>query len=217
MTEPIYRDAVGRSYTVRDGVSVWLSSQPDALVTSMEYVGFGRRLAARLLDFVLTSLTAAVVGAVLALGILVVGGILGRSYFSFLDSRQQSSAISYGFSFLAAVLFEVAAEGLHGSTPGKMMLGITVRSADGGYCSTMQALKRSLGLLLDGLFFGIVGYASIRESRCRQRYGDRWAGTVVVRSGSLDASQRRSGLRFAGATAAAIAAYSAFAALSSLT
>jgi uncharacterized RDD family membrane protein YckC len=79
------------------------------------------------------------------------------------------------------VCFEAAA----GATPGKRLLGLRVRAADGGPIGWQQALVRNLLRLVDGLpLFYLVGAVLIWSTPARQRLGDRVAGTAVVRARS---------------------------------
>jgi uncharacterized RDD family membrane protein YckC len=210
VTEQVFQDSGGRAYTVRDGVSVWLDEQPASPQVQLEYVGYGRRFAAQGLDLLVTTLINIVVVAVVTFAVVAVATAMGRDTRTMLANLKDMSAVGWLYSFLAAFAYDVVGQAVHGSTPGKMVLGITVRSADGGNCDWVQALRRVLVFYVDALFFGLVGYDSMRRSPQKQRFGDRWAGTVVVRNRSLDASQRRSAARFIGATVAACAAYAAF-------
>ena len=94
---------------------------------------------------------------------------------------------------LGSVLYHTCMEGIHGSSIGKRLFGLTVLNAEGGPCSLWQGWKRSLAFLLDSFFFGMVGYGAAKSSPMKQRVGDDWAGTVVVRTRSVPASFRRSG------------------------
>jgi uncharacterized RDD family membrane protein YckC len=97
------------------------------------------------------------------------------------------------------------AEGLHGSTLGKRLCGLTVIAVEGGHADLSAALKRSVAFIWDAFFFGLVALQKMSESPRRQRYGDTWAGTQVVRISKVDPSQRRSFGRFFVAVAAALA------------
>jgi uncharacterized RDD family membrane protein YckC len=82
-------------------------------------------------------------------------------------------AVSLGYF----ILLEWAA----GWTMGKMVLGLRVVTLSGDQISVTQAVIRNLLLLVDGLLGGLVALASMLASDCRQRVGDRVAGTMVVR------------------------------------
>jgi len=72
-------------------------------------------------------------------------------------------------------------EGLRGATIGKSILGMRVVTESGESVGVARAFIRYLGWFLDGLFAGGIGYWSASNSPLRQRFGDKWAKTVVVR------------------------------------
>lgn len=216
MEDPVYRTADGRPYTVRDGVSVWREGPSAHPADGYEYVGFGRRLGAKVIDTLLTYLLAFIVGIVVLFVGSFFAGLAGGTAQPLIDNIAQTSTIGWVLSALAVVVFEVAAEAIHGSTPGKMLLGITVLSTDGSYCGFTQALKRALAFYVDSLVFGLPALSSMRSSSRQQRIGDRWAGTVVVRARSMNVRQRRSTPRFLAATSAACIGYAFMAGLSIL-
>lgn len=84
--------------------------------------------------------------------------------------------------WISAILsWSYLSERLTGTTPGKYLLGLVVRSADGSHCTERQIRSRSLWRIVDGWpTAGIAGFAAASTSPLRQRIGDRRAGTVVV-------------------------------------
>jgi uncharacterized RDD family membrane protein YckC len=117
-----------------------------------------------------------------------------------------SATTPLGFlaALIGATAMETLAEGLHGSTLGKRICGLTVISEDGSPATLLGALKRSIAYFWDALFFGLVAAQKMSESPRRQRFGDVWGHTQVVRLSSLDAGARRSWRRFALATTAGV-------------
>jgi uncharacterized RDD family membrane protein YckC len=85
--------------------------------------------------------------------------------------------------FLASMLvYFVLLEGLAGATLGKWALGLRVVRAGGGRPGLARGALRNLLRLVDGLpAFHVVGVALILRSPDRARFGDRVAGTRVVR------------------------------------
>ncbi|WP_343693445.1 RDD family protein [Chitinophaga sp.] len=80
------------------------------------------------------------------------------------------------------LLFEIT---MNGQSPGKMLLGLKVRSMNGGKPSISQHLIRWVFRLIEtpwGFFFlnGAVPIISMVRSRYDQRLGDVVAGTIVV-------------------------------------
>ena len=85
--------------------------------------------------------------------------------------------------FLALMyLYFVLLEGLIGATLGKWALGLRVVATDGGIPGLARSALRNLLRLVDGLpAFHIVGIFLILRSPERARFGDRVAGTRVIR------------------------------------
>lgn len=86
--------------------------------------------------------------------------------------------------FLAVMfMYYVFLEGLLGATFGKWLLGLrVVRTAGGGRPGLSKAAVRNTLRLVDGLpALSILGVVLIACSQERARFGDRVAGTRVVR------------------------------------
>jgi uncharacterized RDD family membrane protein YckC len=86
-------------------------------------------------------------------------------------------ALWFALSFVYFVAFEARL----GATPGKLLVGMRVRSAGGGPVSLRQASVRTALRLVDGLGLYAVAAVAVLASPAAQRLGDRAAGTVVVR------------------------------------
>lgn len=76
----------------------------------------------------------------------------------------------------------VRPHGHHGQTFGMQLFHLRVISKHGGPASTAQLLIRGILLIVDTLFFGLVGWLTMMFSRYRQRIGDHAAGTLVIPS-----------------------------------
>ena len=88
---------------------------------------------------------------------------------------------------LLPAAYLVLSEWLLGATPGKLLVGIRVRRVEGGRIGFGQSVVRNLARLVDALVYVIpylVGGIAVIRSPTRQRFGDRWAGTVVVLMGT---------------------------------
>jgi uncharacterized RDD family membrane protein YckC len=72
-------------------------------------------------------------------------------------------------------------EGFFSTTPGKIMLGIKIISLNNGSISMKQSLIRNAGRLADGLFMHLVGIIVIIKNPRKQRLGDIWAKTIVIK------------------------------------
>jgi uncharacterized RDD family membrane protein YckC len=83
---------------------------------------------------------------------------------------------------LVIAAYYVLGEGLAGATLGKWALGLRVVGPDGGKPGVWRAALRNLLRLVDGLpAFHLVGITLVLRSPERARFGDRVAGTRVVR------------------------------------
>lgn len=79
-------------------------------------------------------------------------------------------------------LYFVLLEGLMGATLGKWALGLRVVAGDGEEPGLARSTLRNILRLIDGLpAFNIVGIVLILRSPEKARFGDRLAGTRVVR------------------------------------
>ena len=71
----------------------------------------------------------------------------------------------------------------NGQTFGMQLLGLRVISKDGGPASMTQLFVRGVLLVIDTLFFGLVGLITMLASRYHQRVGDHMARTLVIATG----------------------------------
>jgi uncharacterized RDD family membrane protein YckC len=166
---------------------------PQAGITSG--AGFWIRFLARLIDVVLGFVLGLITGIVagIVLGILQVAGVVAPGA---VHRAQGLSATGFGLSLLGGFLYHSVTEGVHGASLGKLLCKLRVVTADGLPCNMPRALLRSLAYYLDALFFGLVGYNSMQKSALKQRYGDVWAKTVVVRTTDVPDGAKRSIGRF---------------------
>lgn len=152
--------------------------QPD------ETVGFGPRAGARIIDLVVGQL-GGLVGGVLAaivLAILEATGVARSGWLERLDH-------GFGFNFLSGSIASVIADslctGLCGASPGKWVLGLRVIRTSGERAGFGASLVRELAYFVDALFFGLIAKGQMDGSAMKQRLGDQWAQTVVVRAATL--------------------------------
>jgi uncharacterized RDD family membrane protein YckC len=86
-----------------------------------------------------------------------------------------------GFLVVMVVYF-VLLEGIAGATLGKWATGLRVESVGGGKPGLIKSLLRNALRIVDGLpAFSILGVVLILTSEERARFGDRIAGTRVIR------------------------------------
>lgn len=168
-------------------------ADPPALV----YVGFADRFAARLIDYVIHY--GAMFGAALAVGIvwgvLAAAGVVDPNGY---DKVVHASEVwTRVFSVAGLVVSSFLFEAIYGATIGKRLLGFVVLAQDGQPCGANAAWKRNLAYLADAFFFGLVGYLAMKKSPEKQRRGDEWAGTVVVKRNSAPPASLRPATRLA--------------------
>lgn len=83
---------------------------------------------------------------------------------------------------LATAAYWIVPEWLAGVTVGKLLCGLRVRSLGGSPISFVQSIKRNVLRLLDFFPFYLPGFVSACLTPNRQRLGDLWAKTIVVRA-----------------------------------
>jgi uncharacterized RDD family membrane protein YckC len=77
----------------------------------------------------------------------------------------------------------------NGQTFGMQLLGLRIISKDGGPASMTQYFIRAVLLIIDTIFFGLVGLITMAASRFHQRVGDHAARTLVVAANHARRSQ----------------------------
>jgi uncharacterized RDD family membrane protein YckC len=155
--------------------------------------GFGIRFGARLLDLVIIYVLGLITGfgSGLLFAFLHARGLVASGW---VERLQQPGLSIYAFALLGAYLYHSLSEGLGGTTLGKLVCDLrVVQKDDGRPCTMAAAFKRDLAYYWDALFFGLVAYSSMSDSPLYQRYGDKWAGTVVVDKDDFTAAARPSG------------------------
>jgi uncharacterized RDD family membrane protein YckC len=118
----------------------------------------------------------------------ILAGIIPGLAYWLLD---RGSGFLNGLGWLLATVIALAAYYLYwverprshgGQTFGMQLFGLRVISNNGTLASRAQLFVRGILLIVDTLFFGLVGFITMICSRYRQRVGDHVAGTLVVRA-----------------------------------
>jgi uncharacterized RDD family membrane protein YckC len=127
----------------------------------------GRRVVQYIIDYVITAIVASVIIWVLDRGhgagnaiLLLVGAVVDAAWYFWYWVYRPYHA--------------------NGQSFGMQLLGLRVISKDGGRASMVQLLIRGVLLIVDTLFWGLVGLITMVSSRYRQRVGDHAARTLVV-------------------------------------
>lgn len=163
---------------------------------SLEGVGFWPRFVARMIDTLAHFFIALVTGFAFGVAVVFVAVASGEPYEPFLNRLGATTLSAFVLALAGAVAYHTMCEGISGASLGKRILGIIVVKDDGGHCTMGPALVRSLAYFVDGLFFGVVGYMSMRRTASQQRNGDVWARTVVVNRKKLTPERLRAGVGF---------------------
>ncbi len=171
-------------------------------------MGFGRRGGARIIDLLVGQFVG-FIGGMIGAVILAILQLLGAAAPGWASSFESNNLLFNVLSGLSSSMSgAVAGAWLAGVSPGKAMLGLRVVSVTGERPGFGACVVRELGYLIDSLFFGLIGKAAMDGSPLKQRHGDGWAGTTVVRRDTLNVSVAGSGLRVAMGVLAFMAAQS---------
>src|SRR5262249_52665573 len=125
--------------------------------------GFWIRTAARMIDQAVHLFTIVVGGAMFYFIVGVVGALADRGVETFGDHALDSPLFLLA-SIVGAISYHTICEGLHGSTLGKLIVGLQVLGTDRKPCTLKSAVIRSVSFYIDGLFFGAIGYLQMQKS-----------------------------------------------------
>lgn len=152
---------------------------PEARAAAFEYAGFWRRVAAAVIDGLITGAVMYVVQMVLLTGMrgsftdtADTGAVTG----AVLRATVLEIAVNNVIQWLYFAGFESSA---NRATPGKMAIGIQVCDEYGDRISFWRATGRHFGKLLSGVILGI-GYLMVAFTERKQGLHDYLAGTLVV-------------------------------------
>ncbi len=138
--------------------------------TAVRYAGVGWRLLALIIDFVILG---------------VINWVIALATGSTTSTGFELTGIPALISFIIGIAYWLAFEVMAGGTPGKLALGMRVRTEDGGSISWGQSIVRNLLRIVDAIPYFIpylLGAILIWNSDKKQRLGDRVAKTVVVKA-----------------------------------
>lgn len=170
-----------------------------------EYVGFGPRFGARVIDTLAHWAIGYIAGLAGGILFVIAGHVRGESPQAYLQTVRNHYLLPFALSFLGMTFYVSLCESLHGSTLGKQLLGFVVLRESKRPCALWAAMGRELAIMLDGILFGLVGAYAMSGNRREQRYGDQWCRTIVIRRRSAPSDALRSDLRFFGILFLAVA------------
>lgn len=146
----------------------------------MRYVGVGRRLLATVIDWIVGLLWTVPFSHVEHTTVTVGNAVVRGTNYNLTGAPALVSLLIW-------LAYYTLMEGVFGATVGKFATGIRVVREDGSKADLQAALVRTVSRVIDGIPWFIpylLGAIVIWTSPKRQRLGDRWAHTVVVRVGS---------------------------------
>jgi uncharacterized RDD family membrane protein YckC len=157
-------------------------------------VTFWPRLLARAIDFVVHYLTGMIAGFLFVFLLAIASG--GQVPLEFLRRISQIQIPVFVATLLGSMAYQIICASVHGSTLGKLVLSMQVVQDDGTPCRPRSAIIRELGYFVDGMFFGIIGYASMKDDPQQRRHGDDWAHTIVCKRADVPAQSKQGAMRF---------------------
>jgi len=173
----------------------WDNSQaPVAVEEGLTGVSFWPRAAARIIDLGVHYLVSVFCGILFVMMLVVASG--GHVAPLVLAKLRHTGVTGFVFSLLGIVAYHVVFTTVHGSTVGKIIFSMVVVQEDGSPCRLKGAIVRELGYFVDALFFGIIGYMSMKRTPQEQRYGDEWAHTMVCKRSKVLPENLRHAERF---------------------
>lgn len=140
--------------------------------------GFGVRVVAYIIDSVVYIVTGFAIQFFIGIVLGIALVLSGREFYI---DEQSNLCLNLIVSLVLFTLYFIIFEWLYGATLGKLLLGMRVIQEDGKACSLGSAFLRALLRYIDGFFFGLPAYHSMK-SPLYQRIGDKKAQTVVVGS-----------------------------------
>ncbi|KUG23612.1 hypothetical protein ASZ90_006598 [hydrocarbon metagenome] len=151
-------------------------------MTIYNFAGFWRRLIAFSIDNTIIIIIFSVL-SIIAATAYVLGAIFSNSDAWIADLADPTSSIS--IMFISCLLYVVTIisyftyfHGTTGRTPGKMLLGLQVVSADGTPVTFGTAFLRAVGYFISFIYF--LGFFWAAFDKRKQGWHDKIAGTVVI-------------------------------------
>jgi uncharacterized RDD family membrane protein YckC len=170
--------------------------QPQVGSIPVDGVGWPLRAVAKILDLILHNLIGVVFGVIIGIVIGFFSAASGGNTTDLINQSTTIRLISGGFAILGFILYSAICETYYGATLGKLILGMHVVNNEGEAISFGAAMIRALAFFIDQLFLGLIAYSSMKDDPLQRRYGDKWAGTVVVKRSSVKGSEIPSGCMF---------------------
>lgn len=156
-------------------------------------MGFLLRALAKIIDLVIHNVVGIPLGFLVGLVIGLLATSMGTPVPDFASEDISWQLIRGAFAITGFIFYCAICEAYYGATLGKLILGLFVVNKKGEQISFGAGFVRSLLFFIDSFFFGLVGYAVMKDSPLKQRIGDRAAGTVVIKRSEVRSSEVPSG------------------------
>jgi uncharacterized RDD family membrane protein YckC len=154
-------------------------------MTVYKFAGFWRRFVAYTIDNIIINIVFSILAVIITTA-FVMGSMSGSSRAWIADIANPSRLTSVTFLFIifyifVSIVYFTYFHGIKGRTPGKMLLGLQVLSAEGNPIGFGTAFLRSVGYLVSSLLFTFpLGFIWAAFDRRKQGWHDKIAGTVVI-------------------------------------
>ncbi len=145
------------------------------MVNELNYQGIAVRLAAQVVDGIIFYVIFWIIGTTIA---SIYGGLSLTGF----QLQGTPAFITLGTLFVIWLAYFTILEGTAGQTVGKLICKIRVIKEDGSPCDLPTAFVRNILRVIDGIAFYLVGAIFIARSDKKQRFGDKIAKTIVVKS-----------------------------------
>lgn len=154
-------------------------------MTTYKFAGFWRRFVAYTVDNIIINIVFLIFTVIITTA-FVLGSMSGNARAWLADltdpARITSIALLVGAVYIVlSIAYFTYFHGIKGRTPGKMLLGLQVLSADGTPIGFGISFLRAVGYLVSSLLFTIpLGFIWAAFDKRKQGWHDKIAGTVVI-------------------------------------
>ncbi|MDD5426442.1 MAG: RDD family protein [candidate division Zixibacteria bacterium] len=153
-----------------------MNANTSSTLTDKQYASLGQRFLALIIDFLLLSMVFFPITRIVK-GVWIMSSEDHRWDYGWLVTDPLCMVY-----LIVIVIYFVVLEGVLGATAGKGLMHLRVIRREGGYPGLKRALVRNLLRIVDALpAFNILGVILILLSTEKARFGDRVAGTRVLR------------------------------------
>lgn len=154
-------------------------------MATYKFAGFWRRFVAYTIDNIIINFIFITLIIVITTA-FVSGSISGnsRTWLTDLTDPERITSVTLGIGIIYIIIsiaYFTYFHGINGRTPGKMLLGLQVLSAEGTSINFGISFLRAVGYLVSSLLFTIpLGFIWAAFDKRKQGWHDKIAGTVVI-------------------------------------